>query len=228
MTNVNSDPVIDWLLDAEASIRWQVMRDLIATPTDGRSRAVAGRVGGMGRTAARSTAPRRPMGRRRRHTVLVVEHAHAVVPARPGGRSEERARASGDRSGAGQRHLGTRVRRLALLRGRGRAVHQRSRRRARRILRRAERSTRRSTAERTACVRSTIYARPTFSRMPEAIGIVLERRQADGRWLLDVRHRDTLHEELAGEAGQPNRWVTLRARRVLDWFRPPVNARWQH
>ena len=56
------------------------------------------------------------------------------------------------------------------------------------------------------------------ARVEEAIGIVLERRQADGRWLLDVRHRDTLHEELAGEVGQPNRWVTLRARRVLDWY----------
>jgi hypothetical protein len=52
----------------------------------------------------------------------------------------------------------------------------------------------------------------------EAIAIVLERRQADGRWLLDVRHRDTLHEELAGAVGEPNRWVTLRARRVLDWY----------
>jgi hypothetical protein len=55
------------------------------------------------------------------------------------------------------------------------------------------------------------------ARTEEAIGIVLERRQADGRWLLDVRHRDTLHEELAGVVGGPNRWVTLRARRVLDW-----------
>ena len=44
-----------------------------------------------------------------------------------------------------------------------------------------------------------------------------ERRQDVGRWLLDVRHRDTLHEELAGNVGEPNRWITLRARRVLDW-----------
>jgi len=47
---------------------------------------------------------------------------------------------------------------------------------------------------------------------------VLQRRQADGRWLLDVRHRDTLYEEIAGVVGEPNRWVTLRALRVLDWF----------
>ena len=55
------------------------------------------------------------------------------------------------------------------------------------------------------------------ARVEEAIAGVVERRQDDGRWLLDVRHRDTLHEELAGAVGEPNRWVTLRARRVLDW-----------
>ena len=55
------------------------------------------------------------------------------------------------------------------------------------------------------------------ARVEEAIAIVLERRQPDGRWRLDVRHRDTLHEELAGVVGEPNRWVTLRARRVLNW-----------
>ena len=56
------------------------------------------------------------------------------------------------------------------------------------------------------------------ARVAEAIAIVLERRQGDGRWLLDVRHRNTLHEELAGAVGAPNRWVTLRALRVLDWY----------
>jgi hypothetical protein len=55
------------------------------------------------------------------------------------------------------------------------------------------------------------------ARVDEAIAAVLERRQADGRWLLDVRHKDTLHEELAGDVGAPNRWITLRARRVLAW-----------
>ena len=52
-------------------------------------------------------------------------------------------------------------------------------------------------------------------RVEEAVATVLERRQADGRWLLDVRHRDTLHEELAGPVGEPNRWITLRALRIL-------------
>jgi hypothetical protein len=53
-------------------------------------------------------------------------------------------------------------------------------------------------------------------RADEAVSAVTERRQDDGRWLLDVRHRDTLHVELAGTVGEPNRWITLRALRVLD------------
>jgi hypothetical protein len=57
------------------------------------------------------------------------------------------------------------------------------------------------------------------ARVEEAVAIVRQRRQGDGRWLLDVRHRDTLHEELSGPVGEPNRWITLRALRVLDWHR---------
>src|SRR5262249_39902013 len=56
------------------------------------------------------------------------------------------------------------------------------------------------------------------ARVEEAVATVLERRQSDGHWLLDVRHRNTLHEELAGIVGAPNRWITLRALRVLDWY----------
>jgi len=56
------------------------------------------------------------------------------------------------------------------------------------------------------------------ARVEEAVATVLRRRQGDGRWLLDVRHRNTLHEELAGTVGAPNRWITLRALRVLDWY----------
>jgi hypothetical protein len=55
-------------------------------------------------------------------------------------------------------------------------------------------------------------------RLGEAVQIVLDRRQADGRWSLDVRHKNTLYTEIAGEVGAPSRWVTLRALRVLDWY----------
>jgi hypothetical protein len=54
-------------------------------------------------------------------------------------------------------------------------------------------------------------------RVAEVIGLVAESRQPDGRWLLHEPHRDALHD-LEGGAGQPSRWNTLRALRVLDWY----------
>jgi hypothetical protein len=62
-------------------------------------------------------------------------------------------------------------------------------------------------------------------RVAEAVAIVIERRQAAGRWRLDVRHRNTLHEELAGAVGAANPWITLRALRVLNWAQPPAMFR---
>jgi hypothetical protein len=59
---------------------------------------------------------------------------------------------------------------------------------------------------------------PPDGRVEEAVAVVRSGGQGDGRWLLDLRHPDTLHEEVAGTVGAPNRWVTLRARRVLDWY----------
>lgn len=57
------------------------------------------------------------------------------------------------------------------------------------------------------------------ARAEEAIEIVRARRQGTGVWLLDVRHRNTVHEDLAGAVGAPDRWTTLRALRVLAWSR---------
>jgi hypothetical protein len=56
------------------------------------------------------------------------------------------------------------------------------------------------------------------ARVDDAVAIVSDRRRNDGRWLLDARHPDTLHEDVAGIVGEPNRWITLRALRVLRWF----------
>ena len=66
---------------------------------------------------------------------------------------------------------------------------------------------------------------PPDRRGDEAVSIVVDRRQEDGRWLLDVRHRDTLFEEVAGTVGEPSRWITLRALRVLDWYNGRNHAR---
>jgi hypothetical protein len=61
-------------------------------------------------------------------------------------------------------------------------------------------------------------------RVDEAFGAVTHRRQHGlaaiaGRWLLDVRHKNTLHPDMSGEVGAPNRWITLRALRVEKWYR---------
>lgn len=55
-------------------------------------------------------------------------------------------------------------------------------------------------------------------RMQEAIDVIVSQRDASGRWPLGRVYP----EELAGEPGvtegQPSRWNTLRALRVLDWY----------
>ncbi len=59
---------------------------------------------------------------------------------------------------------------------------------------------------------------PPDDRMNDALEVVLERRRNDGRWLLDVRHPDTLYEGLAEPVGGASRWVTLRALRVVSRY----------
>ena len=58
--------MIDWLLDSDPSIRWQVMRDLLDAPEpDWRRGAGQGRDGGLGRPAALLRGRGRAMGGRR-------------------------------------------------------------------------------------------------------------------------------------------------------------------
>ena len=54
-------------------------------------------------------------------------------------------------------------------------------------------------------------------RVAEAVELVAKRRHPDGRWPLDEPHRDP-STDMEGGAGQPSRWNTLRALRVLDWY----------
>jgi hypothetical protein len=56
------------------------------------------------------------------------------------------------------------------------------------------------------------------SRMADAVEIVQSKRQPDGRWLLDRIHPGRVHFDLDDGVGQPSRWNTLRALRVLDWW----------
>jgi hypothetical protein len=51
-----------------------------------------------------------------------------------------------------------------------------------------------------------------------AVEVVRSKRQPDGRWLLDAVHPGRVHFPLEAGVGEPSRWNTLRALRVLDWW----------
>jgi hypothetical protein len=52
-------------------------------------------------------------------------------------------------------------------------------------------------------------------RIADAIALVRSKQQADDRWLLDVRYPGKMPVDLGETFGQPSRWITLRALRVL-------------
>lgn len=55
-------------------------------------------------------------------------------------------------------------------------------------------------------------------RLAEAIASLQLKRQADGRWLLDIQYPGKMLLDLGEREGQPNRWITLLALRVLKWY----------
>lgn len=55
-------------------------------------------------------------------------------------------------------------------------------------------------------------------RVAEAIDLVVAKRDADGRWSLDVQYPGSMPVELDQGVGRSSRWITLRALRVLDWY----------
>ena len=52
----------------------------------------------------------------------------------------------------------------------------------------------------------------------EAIGVVESKRESDGRWPLEHPHDDQLDVGTGELEGEPSRWITLRAMRVLRWY----------
>jgi hypothetical protein len=56
-------------------------------------------------------------------------------------------------------------------------------------------------------------------RIAEAVSIVEGNRAPDGRWPLQNVHGGESHFEMEAGQGAPSRWNTLRALRVLDWYR---------
>ena len=55
-------------------------------------------------------------------------------------------------------------------------------------------------------------------RVAEAIGLVESKRDGEGLWPLENPHPGKMAVELDEGEGQPSRWNTLRALRVLDWY----------
>jgi hypothetical protein len=60
---------------------------------------------------------------------------------------------------------------------------------------------------------------PPDARVAEAIEVVEGNRDPDGRWPLQKVHEGATYFEMDDGEGKPSRWNTLRAMRVLDWFR---------
>jgi hypothetical protein len=58
---------------------------------------------------------------------------------------------------------------------------------------------------------------PRDERLGDAIDVVRRKRRADGRWQLDYRYIGKVFFELE-RVGEPSRWNTLRALRVLSWW----------
>jgi hypothetical protein len=59
---------------------------------------------------------------------------------------------------------------------------------------------------------------PPDARIAEAVDLLVRKRQADGRWLLDRKQDEALAVPLPESVGEASRWNTLRALRVLRWY----------
>jgi hypothetical protein len=56
-------------------------------------------------------------------------------------------------------------------------------------------------------------------RLSDAIEIVMERRHQNGRWPLNLLHPEPIPLEMETRVGSASRWNTLRALRVLRWYK---------
>jgi len=59
-------------------------------------------------------------------------------------------------------------------------------------------------------------------RLAEAVEMVAAKRDGGGQWPLETRYPGVMPIELEQGEGQPSRWNTLRALRVLRWFQAPT------
>jgi hypothetical protein len=63
---------------------------------------------------------------------------------------------------------------------------------------------------------------PPDPRLGEAADHIRSKRRADGTWALDWRPGGRVWFEMDDGVGNPNRWLTLRALRVLRWLEPQM------
>jgi hypothetical protein len=54
-------------------------------------------------------------------------------------------------------------------------------------------------------------------RLAEAIDLVRSKQQPDGKWPREHTHPGAVHFTMEAGDGNPSRWNTLRAQRVLNW-----------
>ena len=59
-------------------------------------------------------------------------------------------------------------------------------------------------------------------RLQDAIDLLLERQRSDGRWPLQYKFTGKVFFDME-RVGKPSRWVTLRALRVLRWWKKNVD-----
>ncbi|MEV4623653.1 hypothetical protein AB0J74_33725 [Asanoa sp. NPDC049573] len=64
---------------------------------------------------------------------------------------------------------------------------------------------------------------PPDPRVREAVALVESKRRPDGTWLLENTHPGLVFFSLEPGDGQPSRWNTLRAGRVLAWAQSATN-----
>lgn len=62
-------------------------------------------------------------------------------------------------------------------------------------------------------------------RVSEAVELVASKRGSDGKWRLETRYPGEMPIKMDDDEGQPSRWITLRALRVLDWWMTRATSR---
>ncbi|MFI8523320.1 squalene cyclase [Promicromonospora sukumoe] len=65
---------------------------------------------------------------------------------------------------------------------------------------------------------------PPDARLAEAVEAVRAQRQPDGTWLQARRHPGRVWFEVDVDAGQPSKWLTFHAARVLGWWDDSVHG----